>query len=125
MKTFKEQFATYEIALAIKELGFDEECLGYYRNDSKSLFIGEDSRVQKDSIQAPLLQQCIDWFREKHDIHIYIEPGFDNLGKPEIYQWEMKIRNRVFIKDGDFKSYEEAREQAILKAVKYLKTEDL
>lgn len=26
----KEQFATYEIAVALKELCFDEECFGYY-----------------------------------------------------------------------------------------------
>ena len=26
----KSQFATYEIALKLKELGFDEECFGYY-----------------------------------------------------------------------------------------------
>ena len=27
----KEQFVTYEIALKLKELGFDEDCFGYYR----------------------------------------------------------------------------------------------
>ena len=27
----KEQFVTYEIALKLKELGFDEKCFGYYR----------------------------------------------------------------------------------------------
>lgn len=27
----KEQFVTYEIALKLKELGFDEPCFGYYR----------------------------------------------------------------------------------------------
>jgi hypothetical protein len=26
----KSQFVTYEIALALKELRFDEKCLGYY-----------------------------------------------------------------------------------------------
>ena len=27
----KEQFVTYEIALKLKELGFDKPCFGYYR----------------------------------------------------------------------------------------------
>ena len=31
MKTIKDQFVTYEIALAMKELGFDEPCLARYR----------------------------------------------------------------------------------------------
>ena len=26
----KKQFVTYEIALKLKKLGFDEECFGYY-----------------------------------------------------------------------------------------------
>ena len=34
----KEQFVTYEIALAMKELGFDEHCLTHYMKD-----IGKDS----------------------------------------------------------------------------------
>ena len=28
----KEQFVTYEIALKLKELGFDEPCIAYYFN---------------------------------------------------------------------------------------------
>jgi len=157
----QNQFCNYEIALKLKELGFDEECLAYYSkepvyedkdgNKTNFLLLSAKNRGElighgtcknslfqwfkdndktygelytlSESIAAPLWQQVIDWFREKHDIHIYINPGFDNLGKPEIYQWEMKIRNRVFIKDGDFKSYEEAREQAILKCMELLKNQ--
>ena len=33
MKEIKEQFVTYEIALKLKELGFDEECLAYYSKE--------------------------------------------------------------------------------------------
>lgn len=29
-----KQFVTYEIALAVKELGFDEECLAYYSKEA-------------------------------------------------------------------------------------------
>ena len=135
----KEQFVTYEIALKLKELGFGEECLCTYvipsrrfqRNPSNDMageeieepYTWKNSLIHKDLMTAPLWQQVIDWFREERDIYIYIKPGFDNLSKPEIYQWEMKIRNRVFIKDGDFKSYEEAREQAILKAIELCQKE--
>ena len=30
----KKQFVSYEIALALKELGFDEECIGFYYNEN-------------------------------------------------------------------------------------------
>ena len=119
MKTFKEQFVSYEIALAMKELGFDEECLGYYRNDSKSLFIGEDSRVQKDSIQSPLLQQCIDWFREKHNLHIAIKTEYNGTFIITIYNMNRPQKaNQSFYQ---YNTYQEAREQAILKAIELCK----
>lgn len=67
----KNQFVTYKIALKLKELGFNEECLGYFRNNTKSFHLGEDTRVQKDSVLAPLWQQVIDWLDNK-DIHIIL-----------------------------------------------------
>ena len=134
METIQEQFVSYEIALAMKELGFNEPCLGYYRNDSKSLFIGEDSRVQKDSVQAPLLQQCIDWFRGKYGLHIEIELTDSTIHG---YYFEYTIKdsiNREYC-DEDFTDqarpiycndkyciYQEAREQAILKCIELCKS---
>ena len=35
MSEIKEQFVTYEIALKLKELGFNEECLAYYHDKSE------------------------------------------------------------------------------------------
>lgn len=49
----KRLFVPKNIALIAKEKGFDEECLGNY--------------------EAPLYQQLIDWFRNKHGIVIWIE----------------------------------------------------
>ena len=34
MKEINKQFVTYEIALKLKELGFDEECLAYYSKEA-------------------------------------------------------------------------------------------
>ena len=42
----KEQFVTYEIATAIKKLGFDEKCFAGYDIDSHELFFG----IIKDEI---------------------------------------------------------------------------
>ena len=84
----KKQFVTYEIALKLKELGFDEECLAWF-DENKEIQIAPD--VYKkwtskpltnlniikvfniDCITAPLYQQVTDWIREKHNIHIEIE----------------------------------------------------
>ena len=81
-----KQFISYEQAVALKELGFDESCLAFY-----NLFLGKptiptiyfqegcktddcywikNSGTNTDSspdeyVAAPLHQQAFEWFREK------------------------------------------------------------
>ena len=75
----KEQFVTYEIALKLKDLGFDEPCIAYYFNryGDVELFsefvIDHSKRVfythsEYETI-APLWQQAIDWFLKKNNWH--------------------------------------------------------
>jgi hypothetical protein len=60
-----KEFIPYEQALALKELGFDEECFAYYYN--KELSFG--ARVAYgEVIESPLKQQVFRWFREKYDL---------------------------------------------------------
>jgi hypothetical protein len=57
----EKEFVTYEIALKLKELGFEEECLAYF--EDKELTLGRLSSVgKKRYLIAPLWQQAIDWF---------------------------------------------------------------
>ena len=84
----KEQFVTYEIAKALKELGFDEECYGYYNSKGELLFPQNGVTIVKDwiwvgnqcvridMVLAPLYQQAFQWFRELNDwpIESWIEP---------------------------------------------------
>lgn len=76
-------FVPYELALKLKEKGFDEECFGNYdcwsKNESARLmigvypyFLGQEyaKRFDKTCILAPLYQQVIDWLLIKHQISI-------------------------------------------------------
>lgn len=63
-------FVPYEIALQLKEKGFNEDCFGCYYKD-KTFAYHPDSDVYVD---APLYQQVIDWFREK-EIRIFEVPA--------------------------------------------------
>ena len=65
----EKQFVTYEIALKLKELGFDEECLACFHTflttDNKlplfrNFIINKNSAI-KNHVSAPLWQQVIDW----------------------------------------------------------------
>lgn len=77
----EKEFIPYTESLALKELGFDEPCFGFYIGDSKlKLFTDAiwESRTNNDFIHhfmdrdvsatAPLRQQAFDWFREKHNL---------------------------------------------------------
>lgn len=64
MKEIEKQFIPYEQALKLKELGFNEECFGYYNMINHSGEFKFDIRIWENSddyIEAPLWQQAIDW----------------------------------------------------------------
>lgn len=72
----EKQFVTYEIAVALKELGFDEPCMGLYYIENKefSKTNYSHSNIVKSNdfiVDAPLWQQVIDWFRVKYQIEVY------------------------------------------------------
>lgn len=73
----ENQFVTYEIALAIKELGFDEECCAIYRKNHLYPILGFEkiNSVKKSVIAAPLWQQVIDFIFNKYNILIIYIPN--------------------------------------------------
>lgn len=88
----KDLFVPYEIALKLKEKGFDESCLRCYDNGKLMEF--RDFRtiaftageVQPENltgglVAAPLYQQVTDWFREKHGIIISVTNKFNHQPK--------------------------------------------
>lgn len=72
----EKEFVSYEQAVALKKLGFDEDCFAGY-DTFGDLWIGYNST---DGIEynpsyynkAPLKQQVFRWFREKYEIHGFI-----------------------------------------------------
>ena len=57
-----KEFVPYEQALALKELGFDEPCFGYY-DEGGNLYT-----EMVEVLKAPLYQQAFRFFREKHNV---------------------------------------------------------
>ena len=115
----KEQFVTYEIALALKELGFDEECLAYFNNDKyRDLICTCENGMDGDftihhysgDVNAPLWQQVIDWCDSKGLLVGTII--VDNLYKSTI--------NKINYETELFHSRNESIKQAIAFAISYL-----
>jgi hypothetical protein len=71
-----KEFVPYEEALALKELGFDEKCLGIYYPDLTddvewipSETFKREAFIEKGFMKAPLYQQAFRWFRENYNKH--------------------------------------------------------
>jgi hypothetical protein len=72
----KNEFVPYDIALDMKDLGFDEPCLALYVGKSKKLTNKNTPfSLHKDVIKlnTPLYQQAFRWFREEHNLKAYIQ----------------------------------------------------
>ena len=72
-----KEFVTYEQALSLKELGFDEPCFSIYYSKNKSFSWHHHKDHTNDepmldngefNISAPLKQQVFRWFRDKYDL---------------------------------------------------------
>jgi hypothetical protein len=72
----KHLFVPYDIALTVRDKGFDEPCLAWYDTDKEPVPYTQthkefDTIKSEDGFDtAPLYQQVIDWFRDEHKIHI-------------------------------------------------------
>lgn len=125
-----KQFVTYEIALKLKELGFDEKCFALYDayQHNRLVYLNEDGRNSAGIIKtnksmeisslAPLWQQVTDWLDKKYNLFItlalvangygfYIHIHYNTTNKGENY--------------GFYPTLHLAREQAILKAIELIK----
>ena len=108
----KKQFVSYEIALALKELGFDEECIGFYYNENNfEIAVPDVVKVMCNKfnyIKAPLWQQVIEWLREVH--------------KKDVYCWPCESQiddsNTTWTSGKSVGTYEEALEVGLINALK-------
>ena len=84
----KKEFVPYELALELKQLGFDEPCFGSYVKLTKTqntFFMNDvvdeidrETPLHKSLItKAPLYQQAFRWFREKYSWQHSIDPTSD------------------------------------------------
>jgi hypothetical protein len=123
------QFVSYHIALALKELGFDEPCFGMFNKEGTIKYVLDlnhcDSQEKCEYIfgigfiLAPLWQQAIDWLREKHKINIFSHSLINSKDFRFVVE---KLRQPIVDHNIEFtESYPKAREQAILKAIEIIK----
>ena len=120
-----KEFVTYEQALELKELGFDEPCIAFYsskkelypvmQEPAKGPYFNNGNFIE--TIRAPLYQQAFRWFREKYNFCSCITPSSEKTTiKYEYGIFEDGYLNLREIKGG-FKTYEEAELACLRKLI--------
>lgn len=71
-----KEFVTYERAVTLKELGFNEPCICFYDEDGYLFSVREQDDIYDYWTPAPSYSQVFRWFREKHKLHSYIEGAY-------------------------------------------------
>ena len=122
----ENEFVSYKMALALKELGFNEPCFTYYYNVSGNLRTNISVDVdngwtyfpnKKSIILAPTFPQAFRFFREKYRLD------------GAIYRLNFKWASQVFnietstycFKHELFEKYEEAEIHSLQKMIKMVK----
>jgi len=113
----ENEFISYEQALALKELGFDETTLGIYVD--KELEIGgiwKDSVKSKVIQKAPLYQQVFRWFREKYKLfsEVNLTTKQENV---ESFEFFVLNVNEPLFESDDYTVYEEAELACLRKLI--------
>jgi len=113
-----KEFVTYEQALALKELGFDERCFSrYYESGKLADSLSYLHHNYFGQVNAPLKQQAFRWFRENHSLQHEI-----------VYDMSDDLTNRVYVytvfgtdRSEEYKTYEEAELECIKKLIEIVK----
>lgn len=89
----QKEFVTYEQALALKELDYDEPCLakfivpgdlvlpGHYENTDVVCATITQNDICEAHVLAPIKQQVFRWFRKNYKIRFYIQSAMADSGE--------------------------------------------
>ena len=146
----EKEFIPYVEALALKELGFDEPCFGYFENQDMNLVINfnnlplteeqskrpglytidnRNSVLPQWATAVPLYQQAFRWFREKYNLRGFI--GFrPNVKQFDCHIYDMSLSGKEYVKQGTMEefskdpkvgTYEEAELECLKKLIETIK----
>jgi len=133
----EKEFVPYELALRMKQLGFDEPCIaiysnanpktGYYTLKKYRLKLIKQASQKDKGVKAPLYQQAFRWFREKYFIHgeplykggLTSQTAWYNYDIISTIDWDdSKVKNK------QYKTYEEAELACLEKLIEIVEQKE-
>jgi hypothetical protein len=122
----KKEFIPYEQALALKELKFDEPCLGWWSTTTPNIelmieevFPGE---FKTSTLLAPLYQQAFRWFRKKYNRLHTVNIDLSNNLKDKVFVYTIEDHlGSIVDRSEEFNTYEEAELACLIKLIEIVK----
>ena len=140
----EREFVSYEVALELKDLGFDEPCFAFYglsRDDYKTIRLSIFQNLKTDYLpdihhldvtcDAPLYQQAFRFFREQLLLDSCIIPYWfiDGEYKVKKYTYSIEPSNRFdeyFDCDSDeYDTYEDVEIECLKKLIEITKEQNV
>jgi len=135
----EKEFVPYQLSLAMKELGYNEQCFGFWSSENTYRRSINDSLCNSDLVNmfgdeakqtpsAPTWQQAFRWFMEKYDLDYSLPPEsssrfrlLDRTFNIVIYKYymNMNVQSEIVRIDGEIARYNK-REEAEIACLKKL-----
>ena len=115
----EKEFVSYKRAVALKELGFVEDCMGWY--GTIGVFFEGNMTIHQGYLLAPLKQQVFKFFREKYNLHCIINITLTSKWYFELYNLKEKRNSEIVLNEQYFNSPEEAENACIDKLIELAK----
>ena len=121
-------FCPYELALELKELGFDEISLFYYDAAYEGnplshcphlLLNSQLEGFENEPISAPLYQQAFRFFREKYKLLSFVDIDSSYRIYCDDIKFDLDIDSRIF------KTHEDAELECIKKLIEIAKEQNI
>lgn len=95
----EKEFVSYEQALALKKLGFNEPCFGYYQGGTNNLILEQiiNSQGNGNWCLAPTCSQAFAWFEENYGLYCNFVHDFYKDGVNFLWQifWYLPVEEQV------------------------------
>jgi len=121
-----KEFIPYELALELKQLGFNEPCFYVKLISNPEFFYTptdyDDYPKQKEKeVLIPTYSQAFRWFREKHNLHSYIDILKRYNGK-SVYEFVI-VSDDIEEEENNrrWKNYEEAEFECLKELIEIVK----
>lgn len=131
----EKQFIPYELAVKLKELGFDEPCLGVWNIPNGEyevtlvyggkLHEGYINDIQSFKVCAPLWQQAEDFLLKKYNLYGIIIPTITmhwTFKTMTVAEGIVEVPPYKHVDSNDYSSVEEARQACLEKLIKIIET---